>query len=64
MAGDAVMADPIDEALIRQKSAELAAVDADFAVARARARAEVFQILTAEQREKVKERAAGRGRAR
>ena len=37
-------------------------VDADLAVARARARAEVFQILTAEQRAKVKERAAQRGR--
>jgi len=58
----AVMADTIDEALIRQKSSEAAAVDADLAVARARARAEVFQILTAEQRAKVKERAAQRGR--
>jgi len=58
----AVMADSIDEALIRQKSAEVAAVEADMAVARARARAEVFQILTAEQRAKAKERAAGRGR--
>jgi Spy/CpxP family protein refolding chaperone len=59
---DAVMADTINEALIRQKSAEVAAVDADIAVARARARAEVFQILTAEQRAKVKARAANRGR--
>ena len=58
----AVMADTVDEALIRQKSSEAAAVDADLAVARARARAEVFQILTAEQRAKVKERAAQRGR--
>ena len=46
----AVTADTIDEALIRQKSAEVAAVDADMAVARARAHAEVFQILTAEQK--------------
>ena len=45
----AVMADTIDEALIRQKSSEAAAVEADLAVARARAQAEVFQILTAEQ---------------
>ena len=51
---DAVSADPIDEALIRQKSSEVAAVDADIAVARARARAEVLQILTAEQKEKVR----------
>ena len=60
----AIMADSVDENLIRQKSAELAAVDADFAVARAKARAEVFQVLTAEQRAKVKEHAAGRGRGR
>ena len=57
----AVMADSIDEALIRQKSADVAAVEADMAVARARVRAEAFQILTAEQRAKAKERAAGRG---
>lgn len=58
----AVSADTIDENLIRQKSAEVAAVEADLAVARARARAEVFQILTAEQKAKVKEHAAQRGR--
>jgi protein CpxP len=58
----AVTADTIDESLIRQKSAEVAGIDADFAVARAHARAEVFQILTAEQRAKVKERAAKHGR--
>jgi periplasmic protein CpxP/Spy len=50
----AVMADTIDEALIRQKSAEVAAVDADVAVARAHAKAEVFQILTADQKTKLK----------
>lgn len=53
---DAVNAEPIDEALIRQKSSEVAAVDADIAVARARAHAEVRQILTAEQKEKVRSR--------
>ena len=53
---DAVTADSINETVIRQKSSEVAAVDADMAVARARARAEVFQILTAEQRAKVNER--------
>ena len=58
----AVMADTLDEALIRQKSSEVAAVEADMAVARARARAEVFQILTAEQRARLKEHAASRGR--
>jgi Spy/CpxP family protein refolding chaperone len=51
---EAVTADSINETLIRQKSSEVAAVDADMAVARARARAEVFQILTAEQRDKLK----------
>jgi protein CpxP len=50
----AVMADTVDEAAIRQKSAEVAAVDADMAVARARAKTEVFQILTAEQKTKLK----------
>jgi len=51
---DAIIADTIDEASIRQKSAELAAVDADLAVARAHAHAEVFQILTADQKAQVK----------
>ena len=51
---DAVTVEPINEALIRQKSSEASAVDADMAVARARAHAEVFQILTAEQKEKVR----------
>jgi len=52
---DAVTADSIDEALIRQKSADVAAVDADLAVARAHAHADVFQILTAEQKAQVKQ---------
>jgi Spy/CpxP family protein refolding chaperone len=53
---EAVTTEPINEALIRQRSSEVAAVDADMAVARARAHAEVFQILTADQKEKVKVR--------
>jgi Spy/CpxP family protein refolding chaperone len=53
---EAVTTAPVDEALIRQKSSEVAAVDADMAVARARALAEVFQILTPEQKEKLKVR--------
>ena len=52
---DAVNADTVDDGIIRQKSAEAAFVDADMAVARAHARAEVFQMLTAEQKAKVKE---------
>jgi len=50
----AVTADGVDEALIRQRSADVAAVDADMAVARARAHAEVLQILTPEQKTKLK----------
>jgi len=50
----AISADTIDEATIRQKSAEAAAVEADIAVARAHARAEVWQILTADQRAQLK----------
>jgi periplasmic protein CpxP/Spy len=46
----AVTADAVDEALIRQRSAAVAAVEADLAVARARTHAEVFRILTPEQK--------------
>jgi Spy/CpxP family protein refolding chaperone len=52
--GDAIAADTVNEALIRQKSADASAVEADIAVARAHAHAEVFQILTADQKTKVK----------
>jgi len=51
---DAVTADTVDEALIRQCSAGVAAVDADMAVAQARTHAEVFQLLTAEQKEQLR----------
>jgi len=51
---DVIAADAINEAAIRQKSAEAAAVDADIAVARAHAHAEVWQILTADQKTQVK----------
>jgi Spy/CpxP family protein refolding chaperone len=51
---NAVTADTIDEAAIRQKSAEVAAVDADAAVARARAHAEMLQVLTADQKAQLK----------
>jgi Spy/CpxP family protein refolding chaperone len=50
----AVTADTMDEATIRQKSAEVAAVEADAAVARAHAHAEVAQILTPDQRAQLK----------
>jgi len=55
---DAVTADTIDDGLIRQRSAEVAAVEADMAVARAHAHAEVLQILTADQRAQIKKRQA------
>ena len=50
----AITADTVDEALIRSKSAEVGTVEADIAVAAAHARAEAWQILTPEQREKAK----------
>ena len=43
-----------DESLIRAKAADLAAVETDQTVARARIYAEVFQILTSEQQAKLK----------
>ncbi len=61
--GAAVSADTVDETVIRQKSADVAAVGADMAVARAHAHAEVMQILTADQKAKLKElRSQARGR--
>ena len=50
----AITAESVDEGLIRQRSADVASVEADLAVAQARAHAEAFQILTAEQKEKAK----------
>jgi periplasmic protein CpxP/Spy len=61
----AIAADTLDDATIRQKSAEVAAVDADAAVLRAHVRAEVFQLLTPDQQAKAKQlmaRREGRGR--
>src|SRR5437868_6103243 len=51
----AVTAEAVNESAIREKSAELAAVEADAAVARAHAHAEIVQILTADQKAKLKE---------
>ena len=51
---DAVTADAIDEGLIRQRSAEVGAVEADMAVARAHTFAEFAQILTADQKAQLK----------
>ena len=59
----AVTADTVNDAVIRQKSADASSVDADIAVARAHAHAEVFQILTAEQKTQLTSM-KGRGRGR
>lgn len=56
----AEMADTVDDAAIRAASAQVAAVDADMAVARAHIRAEIFQVLTPEQQAKARE-LLGRG---
>jgi len=50
-----VTADAVDERAIRARSADVASVEADLAVIQARVRAEVFQLLTPEQRAKAKE---------
>jgi Spy/CpxP family protein refolding chaperone len=52
---DAVMADQMDEALIRSKAAEAGAVEADVAVASARAKAEAWLVLTPDQQAQVKQ---------
>jgi Spy/CpxP family protein refolding chaperone len=70
---DAIMTGTVDESLIRQRSAELAAAQADLDVVHARIFAEVFQLLTPDQqaqvrdmqakvRERMKAGPAGRGR--
>lgn len=51
----AELADPVSDAAIRAASADLAAVEAEMAVARAHVRTEVFQVLTPEQQAKAKE---------
>ena len=56
----AVTGDTIDESLIRLKSADVAAVEADMAVARAHAYAEVLQILSADQKAKLQSLKAAR----
>ena len=51
----AVTAETFDEATIRSRSTEVAAVEADMAVARARIRAEILQVLTPEQQAQLKQ---------
>jgi protein CpxP len=56
----ATTAASFDEAAVRARAAELAAVEADVAVSRARIFADVYQILTPEQQAKVKELSGSR----
>jgi periplasmic protein CpxP/Spy len=51
----AVMADALDEGLIRARAAELAAIESDLAVAQARIHDEVFRILTPDQQAQARE---------
>jgi protein CpxP len=57
---DAVTAPQFDEQVIRSKAAELAAVEADAAVLRAKVHSEVFAVLTPEQQAKAAELKAQR----
>jgi Spy/CpxP family protein refolding chaperone len=52
---DAITADGFDETTIRTKAAEVALVDADAAVLRAKMHAAVIAVLTPEQQQKAKE---------
>jgi periplasmic protein CpxP/Spy len=52
---DAVTAATLDEAAIRARSADVAAVQADSAVLRAKVRGEVWSLLTPEQQQKATE---------
>jgi protein CpxP len=52
---EATEADVLDEAAVRAKSTDVAAAMADEAILRAKVRAEVFNILTAEQQQKLKD---------
>lgn len=56
----AIDADTVDEGAIRSAAAGVAAVDADMAVARAHARAEIFQVLTPDQQAQAKQLQAQR----
>ena len=51
----AIAADTVDDALIRAKSADVATVQADIAVASAHARAEAWQVLSEDQRKQAKQ---------
>jgi Spy/CpxP family protein refolding chaperone len=50
----AIIADTVDDNTIRQKSADVATIEADMAVMRAHVRAEVWQLLTPDQQNQAK----------
>ena len=52
---DAITADKVDEAAIRAKAADVAAIDADAAVLDAQVHAQVFALLTPDQQAKAKQ---------
>lgn len=52
---EAVTADTFNEATVRQRSVDVAAVEADAAVLRAKVHAEVWALLTPEQQQKARE---------
>jgi len=58
----AIMLDPVSDAAVQQASAGVAAVESDLAVASAHARAEMFQVLTDDQKASVKQLLASHGR--
>jgi len=53
--GKTIHADPFDEGAVRQAAADLAAVDADLAVMKAKMFQKINTVLTAEQRERMVE---------
>lgn len=57
---EAVTADTFNEATVRQKSVDVAAVEADAAVLRAKVHSEVWALLTPEQQQKARELKAQR----
>ncbi|MEZ5293466.1 MAG: Spy/CpxP family protein refolding chaperone [Vicinamibacterales bacterium] len=61
---DAVTAEAFDEATVRQRAADLAAVEAEGAVLRARIHSEVWALLTPEQQQKARDLKAQAGQRR
>lgn len=53
--GETIHADIFDEGAVRQASADVAVVDADLAVMKARMFQEISKVLTSEQRERMRE---------